>query len=48
MTDLEIDLKLSKAADKIAGSLFADKVITVRQANSVYVEVKKAIKEILK
>lgn len=48
MTQVEIDLKLDQAADKLASSLFKNKVITVRQANSVYLNVKKLLTEKLK
>tara|TARA_R110000744_G_scaffold163994_1_gene281115 strand:- start:44 stop:292 length:249 start_codon:yes stop_codon:yes gene_type:complete len=41
--ELEAEEKAYKIADKFALKLFADEDITVRQAHSVYVDVKKII-----
>ena len=42
------ELKADKLADKFSSKLFADGDVTVRQANSVYIHVKKALIKILK
>ena len=44
----EIELKADKLADKFSCKLFKDGDVTVRQANSVYIHVKKALIKILK
>ena len=44
----EIELKADKLAEEFSNQLFRDNEITVRQANSVYIHVKKALIKILK
>lgn len=44
----EIELKADELADKFSSKLFKDGDVTVRQANSVYIHVKKALMKILK
>ena len=41
--ELEAEEKAYRIADKFATKLFSDSDITVRQANSVYIDVKKII-----
>ncbi len=42
------ELKADKLADKFAAKLFEDGDVTVRQANTVYVNVKKILMKTLK